>query len=365
MSRRPNVDNGMVGSIHIISHNVNHSYEHVETLLQTVGVADILFIQEPPRRLIRHTFSASSDEGEAVMGAPLHPDWSLFENPPSDTVPRVSTYMHKHLLKLQPALRRDVLSREDLFLLNVYNDTHNCAIKCLSEAADLLLSFHLAVGDFNCHSDVWDPRVTHHHTTMQSLIDCMSDIGLFWLWPENPGNTHIPHDRQLNGSVIDLVFSHLDEAAPRLLHQFQGGSDHVPVGFSLSCPDSNICVTRMVLPKLGDKEHDFVTEACHLVAQIPTLLLDSPEGIKQAARGLSLAFSTVWSHHAVEQVVTARSKTWWSKDCSIAKLAWHKECSSESHAHFRQTTRAAKHSFFEDHIKDVAVKCGRPWDLMD
>jgi hypothetical protein len=140
MSRRPDVNNGVVGSIHIISHNVNHSYEHVETLLQTVGVADILFIQEPPRRLICHTFSTSSDEGEAVIGAPMHPDWSLFENPPSDTVPRVATYVHKRLLKLRPALRRDVLSHhdlqvislrcggEDLFLLNVYNDTHNRAI---------------------------------------------------------------------------------------------------------------------------------------------------------------------------------------------------------------------------------------------
>jgi hypothetical protein len=163
-----------VGSIHIISHNVNHSYEHVETLLQTVDIANVLFIQEPPRWLICHMFLTSSDEGKAVMGIPVHPDWSLFENPLSNTVPCVSTYMHKCLLKLCPALWRDILSHhdlqviflrcsgEDLFLLNVYNNTYNCAVKCLSEAANFLPNFHFVVGDFNCHSNVWDMHVTCH-----------------------------------------------------------------------------------------------------------------------------------------------------------------------------------------------------------
>ena len=52
--------------------------------------------------------------------------------------------------------------------------------------------------------------VQHHCPPVQTLIETASDLGLFWRWPSNHGETHFPHDHCLNPSVIDLVFTRVN-----------------------------------------------------------------------------------------------------------------------------------------------------------
>jgi hypothetical protein len=75
-------------------------------MLQTLGDEyDVLFLQEPPRVIVRQTMSSSSMEGDDVIGLPIHPDWVCMENPViGDLVPHVLTYVHKRLSKFRPSL---------------------------------------------------------------------------------------------------------------------------------------------------------------------------------------------------------------------------------------------------------------------
>jgi hypothetical protein len=70
-------DNGLRDMISFLSFNVNKNYLYMETLLVYLSLqrkVDVIFIQEPPWRTIRHTPSASNLEGKEVVGPPLHHD---------------------------------------------------------------------------------------------------------------------------------------------------------------------------------------------------------------------------------------------------------------------------------------------------
>ncbi|KAF5355786.1 hypothetical protein D9756_004290 [Leucocoprinus leucothites] len=134
-------------------------------------------------------------------------------HPPTlDSPPHVMVYVHKHLLKLRPALWQDLInyhnvmilslfSRGELLnLMNVYLDDMHTAINLLARDVDVFPTFIYICGDFNCHSSVWVPSMDHHHTFAISLLKTASDLGVEWARPINASNTHIPHNVELKGS---------------------------------------------------------------------------------------------------------------------------------------------------------------------
>ncbi len=60
---------------------------------------DMLLIQEPLWRLLRHTAAMDTSDGDEVWGPPIHPDWILVVPPKgqwtNQSPPRVITYIHK------------------------------------------------------------------------------------------------------------------------------------------------------------------------------------------------------------------------------------------------------------------------------
>ena len=103
--------NSTTDSLRIISHNVNRKYDLVANSLELFSEHfDILFIQEPPWRMVRKTVSTSSKEGDPVVGPPTHPDWLILFRRPLPGVdwtleserPRVVTYVHRRLSHLRP-----------------------------------------------------------------------------------------------------------------------------------------------------------------------------------------------------------------------------------------------------------------------
>src|SRR3954467_15319863 len=81
--------------VRIYSHNIAKNHVYLDVLLNELkDDFDVLFIQEPPWRLIRMTVSSSDKEGEPVIGAPTHPDWLQMVRPPTPGAnPRVMAYV--------------------------------------------------------------------------------------------------------------------------------------------------------------------------------------------------------------------------------------------------------------------------------
>jgi hypothetical protein len=67
----------LVEGIRIVTFNIAKDYTLVDVLLKTSKKDfDILFLQEPPWRTIRHAPSATDREGAPIVGSPRRPYWT-------------------------------------------------------------------------------------------------------------------------------------------------------------------------------------------------------------------------------------------------------------------------------------------------
>jgi len=71
------------------------------------------------------------------------------------------------------------------------------AILYLHDHIDELPLFHYMGDDFNIHSNVWDPEVTHHWWAAITLLEIAADLDLEWTELSNPGLTFISHNADL------------------------------------------------------------------------------------------------------------------------------------------------------------------------
>jgi hypothetical protein len=116
-------DEGLRDTISFFFFNINKNYLYMETLLVHLSLqrkVDVIFLQEPPWRMIRHTPSALSKEGEEVSRPPLHCDWNvIFCKSDQSGNPRTVCYVHKRLVKFRPSYCREVIDHWDLLLLSL------------------------------------------------------------------------------------------------------------------------------------------------------------------------------------------------------------------------------------------------------
>jgi len=84
----------------------------------------IIFIQEPPRFLIRRTPSHTNPMGDLLYGTPNHLEWTLFiyQDPSQNNYTRVTTYVNKHLARMRFTLQLDIINYHDINVLVFHND---------------------------------------------------------------------------------------------------------------------------------------------------------------------------------------------------------------------------------------------------
>ncbi|KAF5318521.1 hypothetical protein D9619_010814 [Psilocybe cf. subviscida] len=346
-------------------------------------VYDVLFVQEPPWRLIRSAPSAVSVEGEEVVGAPNHPSWLAMVRPPDpDMHPRVMAYVSTRLSAWRPSMRRDIIDHRDVLVLslfaeghtfnfmNVYSDNEFTAIRLLAARADTLPQFHYMGGDFNCHSSAWDPVPRPANVAASHwLLEAAATIGLELGTVSNPGPTHIPRDASKRPSVIDLVFLPVALSASvstERVIQNMLDSDHIPLLTHVPVSPAVRTALRRCLPSDPEKVQAFLDD---LVAKlrliVPDDVAETPDDVEAAASAVASAFSEAWLAHSRDSNVTRRSNPWWNEACATALQQHRASRDPADWAHFRRTVKEAKRVFFDAQIAEIAVKSKRPWDLMN
>src|SRR6188768_2871233 len=302
-----------VSAVRVFSQNVAKNALHVDALLSELrNKFDVIFLQEPPWRAIRRVPSTTNRLGDEIVGAPKHPDWLTVVRPPiNDEASRVLAYVHNRLTQLCPSLRRDLIDHRDILVLslfsegrtinimNVYSDDQHTAINLLAERTPTLPACVLMTGDFNCHSREWDPSVPHHRTMAISLLDSVAKLGLELTLPVNPGPTFLSHNVELRGSVIDLVFVKTSASLvqPRRILDWQGPSDHIPLGSRFSLPSDLEEFKRVSIAKGSDAETLFVEQ---LISGVKGIHADKPTTIAEVdamAQAVADVFSTAWSNN--------------------------------------------------------------------
>ncbi|KAJ2912188.1 hypothetical protein MD484_g8225, partial [Candolleomyces efflorescens] len=198
-------------------------------------------------------------------------------------------------------------------------------------------------GDPNCHS----------HTA--------ASLGLEYARPVNPGPTFIARADGNSRLVIDLVFvqpSEIIRAHVCRESDLQGQSDHTPL--------STVIPLRLKQPKhkgqtlkpFSDEEKEFIADIIIGMSKLTGYTPTTVRELDFAANTIAEVFSSAWSKHLTEFTISAKSKEYWTGECTKALEEYRADLSVEKHKAFRSTVKAAKRKFFDARIEEISETRG-------
>ena len=365
--------------LRLLCQNVNRSAVVTHTLLETKAEEyDIILLQEPYWGYLRNIPSSVSRTGEEYRGTQAHPHWILVER---GGPTRVATYINKRLAPLQPKLCSHLVDHPDILLisipegprtlhiLNVYNDSECSALKYLCEHMPTLPAIDAMLGDFNLHSEIWDPLLRRNDRAVVELQDLTDGLGLILLNTEGIP-THVPHSRDSvrTSTVIDLIFvSGRIAVHPATTFSIDSEgrslSDHNPLLLSF---DSNIapppCPPR--IKRKSEAEHMFFAACVAAISGLhPLPILDSPQKTQDICDSIFSCIDNAFHRFATTPSISHHSKTWWTDQCSKMLARYRATRSFEDRHIYRQTIHDAQRQYYDTVIQETAEK-QRVWDLM-
>ncbi|KAJ2911543.1 hypothetical protein MD484_g8870, partial [Candolleomyces efflorescens] len=235
-----------------------------------------------------------------------------------------------------------------MHLMNVYSDDQHRAIDLIADCVDDLPHLDYMGGDFNCHSP--------------------TSLGLEYARPVNPGPTFIARADGNSRSVIDLVFvqpSEVIRAHVRRESDLQGQSDHTPLSAVIPLRLRQPKHKGRTLKPSSNEEKEFIAD---IITGMSELTGYTPTNVREldfAANTIVEVFSSAWSKHSTEFTISAKSKEYWTDECTKALEEYRADLSVEKHKAFRSTVKATKRKFFDARIEEISETNKRPWDLME
>jgi len=151
-------------NLKIFSQNVRKNKVLTNIILETQkNSADVIFIQKPPRSLIRYIPSHSNPMGDPLYGTSNHPEWTLFihQDTTQENYARVATYVNKHLARMRFALRLDIINHQDInilafhnnrdtnYIINIYSDSNQTTLQALQKSMSNIDKIIILTGDIN------------------------------------------------------------------------------------------------------------------------------------------------------------------------------------------------------------------------
>ena len=145
------------------------------------------------------------------------------------------------------------------FLMNVYSDDHQSAVKFMLDQVIDIPNLLYMDGDFNIRDAEWNPFVSAYPAAGQALIDLTDSLGLMCSLPTLPVPMHYSDTEGHANSVIDLIF--LGMSASQILHCIESNlrlpSDYAPLLVNLPISPENIHFCKKVLKYDSDEKGTF------------------------------------------------------------------------------------------------------------
>ena len=145
-----------------------------------------------------------SEEEKEIISTSNHLLWTIFVRTlnTENEYSKVLTYINIRLIRLQFVLRRDIFKYKDInllfffshgimyFLINIYLDDHQFALKYLKNTEVNLNNILIIIGDFNIRNNDWDLVYIHYSTHADTLRIIADSFDLEHSLPINQVLTH-------------------------------------------------------------------------------------------------------------------------------------------------------------------------------
>ena len=252
---------------------------------------------------------------------------------------------------------RHNLKRADFFhLVNVYNQpgTRHSAIESLLRIAPSLTNLAIVQGDFNLHSPLWDPAISHASGLGERLFYTFSDLELNLTNDEGDATWTNRHG---SCSVIDLLFCNdvLARVSPQLILDLEGRgrSDHAIffLAFGKQAPHWG----RAYIARDSEEEAAFLHDIAR--ALVDSSFLD-PE---PAGQYMIIATKEAWASHSKPARIDSNPNSWWTDECQIAKDFYLLHRTRARLKAYNDATRSARQQFFMHRI-ELMTENNAPWE---
>ncbi|GJE97290.1 hypothetical protein PsYK624_135060 [Phanerochaete sordida] len=336
--------------------NVQKSGENMHHCLERHRDDDVILFAEPFHGFIKRVVSTTNKDGDVYEGSVAHRNFTFLRA--ADNA-RVCAFVHKRWSHLSPRITplrggpcRDVLclslrvDGHDVNILTVYNDSKTqAAVDFLRDNVDGVPPLAYMVGDFNLRHERWDAgaRVPGAERRLASKCDELIELADLDLALSLANDTDacpptwMSNDATKRPGTLDLLWAHPDLLPDdfRVRDDERHRSDHCVLTWTI--PVQATPQPRRTIKRGSPQGAAFVSACQDVLADLPDdyEAYASAADVETAALHIHDGFRRAWEAHSSLSNPTARSKSWWTDECTTLHVAF-RECQKRMRALKRQ-----------------------------
>ena len=199
------------------------------------------------------------------------------------------------------------------FLINVYSDLSQMALKYLKDTKVNINNILIITGDFNIRDNFWDPNFLYHSSHRDTLFDITNSFQLEISKPAEFFPTRYSNNAQNSNSVLDLVFLCLfsQEFDNHYIHpDWRLTSDYAPITINILIFNKCIQMKKQYLIKNSNEENYFIEELVNTIKNIDISSIQSIGALENIVQLLTININGTWHKYSKNVNITKHSKVW-------------------------------------------------------
>jgi len=197
------------------------------------------------------------------------------------------------------------------FLINVYSDSSQLALKYLKDTEVNINNILIMTEDFNIRNSFWNPNHLYHSSHRDILFDITDSFQLEISKLVKFFSTRYSNNTQDLNSVLDLIF--LCPFSPEfdnhiIYPNWRLTSDYAPITVNISMIDECIQTKKWSLIKNSKEENHFIKELIDAIKNIDISSIQSIKALKNIIQILATNINNTWYKYSKNINITKHSK---------------------------------------------------------
>ena len=203
------------------------------------------------------------------------------------------------------------------FLINVYLDSSQLALKYLKDTEVNIRNVLIMTGDFNIRDSIWDSHFLYYSFYSDILFEVADSFHLELSRPTEQVHTRYLDNQQDSNSVINLMFLRVESLKHdnhTIYSDWRLTFDHAPLIINISIFEKHIQTRKLMLVKNSKEEKYFLNELIEAIKEINIENIQSKEVLKLIVQLFAIHIDRIWYKHLKIVNITKHSKEWWNKN---------------------------------------------------
>jgi len=207
---------------------------------------------------------------------------------------------------------------EIYFLINVYSDLSQIALKYSKDTEANINNILVMVGDFHIRDNSWNPSFSHHSIHHNLLTDIADSMSLCISKSTNQVPTRYSDNQNDSNLVINLMFlwlisSEFDNYT--ICPEWRLLSDHTSLTVNIVIIEEHIQIKKCTIVKNSKEEKNFLAKFIESIKGLNIEHISSKENLEWIVQEFVDNIEKIWFRYSKIINITKHSKSWRNKEC--------------------------------------------------